>query len=327
MKTATGKKELDRVAAAVPGKQNGQKLHANLQDNRVQQSEQAALQAVADDSRRMKYLQTVQKTADLQNAAGCVVPVVQRRMGLEAEMRRVIKSPEDQFIDEGDTQLIDHQYFTLVTDHFQGTSNMEFVLKHFDQLTGNEAEAIAALTNRIQAMRAFAQQLYAHNNRRLGDIPGVGQGPEDVYRPNPVDYTDKFRNRIRFNSQDAVAAAPPEPDDNRLYVHYTVGFHPRHWLKMVRDIHAVTRADTDSSRPRTLAGHALDLVNTYNNPRLSLAEIQEARGHLALMYMEMSVWVDRTVDTGMKRAKLIRDRVRAEVEKIKQKIANIKGNP
>ena len=242
-------------------------------------------------------------------------------------MRRVIKNPANQFIDEGDTQLIDHQYFTLVTDHFQGASNMEFVMKHFDQLTGNEAEAIAALTNRIQAMHAFAQQLYAHNNRRLGDIPGVGHGPLDAYRPNPVDYTDKLRNPIRFNSQDAVVDASPEPDDNRLYVHYTVGFHPRHWLKMVRDIHAVTRPDTDSNRPATLAGHALDLLNNYNNPRLSPAEIQEARGHLALMYMEMSVWVDRTVDTGMKRAKFIRKKYREEVEKIKQEIADIKGNP
>lgn len=327
MKTSSGKKESDRIAAAVPGKQNGQKLHTHLQDNRAQQSAQAALQAVADGSRQMKYLQAMQKTADLQNAAGCAAPVLQRRMGLEAEMRRVIKNPANQFIDEGDTQLIDHQYFTLVTDHFQGTSNLEFVMKHFDQLAGNEADAIDALRNRIQAMHAFAQQLYAQNNRRLGDIPGVGHGPLDVYRPNPVDYTDNFRNRIRFNSQDAVSAAPPEPDDNRLYVHYTVGFHPRHWLKMVRDIHAVTRPDTASSRPGTLAGHALNLANSYTNPALSPVEIQEAKGHLALMYMEMSVWVDRTVDTGMKRAKFIRDRYREEVEKIQKEIADIKSNP
>ena len=95
-------------------------------------------------------------------------PVVQRAMGMELETRRTIVNPDGSRVEDGDTDVIDHPYFKLVTDHFKGSSNLEFVMKHFDQLTVSQDDALGELGRRLTAMHALWTQLYAAE-RRVGE--------------------------------------------------------------------------------------------------------------------------------------------------------------
>jgi len=252
-----------------------------------------------------------------------VTPVVQRRMGIEVETRRTIEKPGGGVIEKGDTEIINHEYFKLVTDHFQKTSNLEFVMKHFDQLAGTEEEAIAELTRRLRAMKDLYDVLYA-NEGKLGDmVPRLG--PTDAHQSANVRYREKRGARVNFDSADATIKAAPARarEDGLLYVHYTIGFHPRHWKKMITKIHGITRGDTKSNRPKTIAGHALEVANTYAGTGLTPDEREEARGHLALMYMQMNVWVDRTIDLDEKQAKRLYDKSFDKVRDLKTRIAEI----
>jgi hypothetical protein len=219
-------------------------------------------------------------------------------MGLEAETRRIIQNPNGKMIEKGDTDIIKHEYFTLVTDKFDKTSNLEFVMKHFDQLAGSEAEAIGELTKRIKAMEDLNTKLYANEGKLKDIVLELGTAPMvSIYTPQNVEYKDKRGTQIKFNSQDTlIKAAEANVEDNKLYVHYTVGFPPKHWKKMIQSIHKFTRDDTDKSRPKTIAMHALEMVDNYSGEGLTNDEREEAKGHLALIYMQMSVWIDRTAD-------------------------------
>ncbi|MCR6705218.1 MAG: hypothetical protein NVV66_11135 [Cellulomonas sp.] len=79
---------------------------------------------------------------------------IRRSMGLEAETKRQIQTPTGAKVAEGDTKVLSHPHFSLVSDKTSFVnardkriqySNLEFVMKHFDQLAGSEADAIAAL--------------------------------------------------------------------------------------------------------------------------------------------------------------------------------------
>ncbi len=225
--------------------------------------------------------------------------VAQRAMGMEVETRRAIQTPGGEKIKQGDTKILEHEYFTLVTDKFSGYSNLEFVMKHFDQLSGTQAEAIAELKKRIAAMRNLAGELYANEGKlSLLVTGGIGNTRSDIYKSEQVDYSVDGA-RTKFKSSDAKIANAPE-DDNKLYVHYTVGFEPKYLFEVVKDIQKATRDDTDSARPKTHAENAIaiapDIVATVDVSTLSDDEKEELRGHLALLYMQMIVFVERTVD-------------------------------
>jgi hypothetical protein len=219
--------------------------------------------------------------------------VVQRAMGMELEMRRTIVDPAGRFIEKGDSVVIDHPDFKLVTDKFQGTSNLEFVMKHFDQLNIGEAEALEELNRRVSEMRKFALALYAAE-RRVGDIPGVGTERDNPYKPAVLG-----KGGAAFSASDATIRAAEE-DDGNLYVHYTVGFQPKHWGHALRSAAAASRGPSGEQRAQTHAADGLEAATAamagLPTRRLDADEKRELAGHLALMYMQMMVFVDRTLD-------------------------------
>jgi hypothetical protein len=265
-------------------------------------------------------LTTVPGSAEPRTAA----LVVQRRMGLEAETRRVLNAPDGTTISEGDTKVIEHEYFTLVTDKFRKTSNLEFVMKHFDQLAGTEPEAVLALKTRIDAMQALHNQLYAQTCRLGNVVPELGPNPTDIYSPQQVSYKVSKRKSQNFDSSDATVNASPHGDDTKLYVHYTVGFRPAHWLKMVRGVHQHSRPDTTHSRASTIASAALDLAGASTLHGLTADELEQARGHIALMYMQLSVWSDRTASLQEASRKKQRNAAAREVARLESEIEKVK---
>ncbi|HEX7286310.1 MAG TPA: DUF4157 domain-containing protein [Candidatus Angelobacter sp.] len=257
--------------------------------------------------------------------------VVQRAMGMEVETRRKITSPAGEKI-KGDIRILEHPYFTLVTDSFKGYSNLEFVMKHFNQLAGSEGDAIAELQRRIAAMKSLAEQLYAGEGR-LGDVvANIGTGFGDIYTPARVEYNETPTKRIDFQSEESLIAGGPDRfEDGKLYVHYTVGFEPKHWFKMVKDIHARTRKDTSSSRAKTQAGHAITaaglVLDKIDTSSLNDTEREELRGHLALLYMQMAVFIERTMDLEWNRLKKIfkgtKEKLEQDIHKAERRIAAI----
>jgi hypothetical protein len=252
-------------------------------------------------------------------------PVIQRAMGMEIETRRAVTTPGGKKIEAGDSELLEHRYFRLVTDKFSGYSNLEFVMKHFNQLAGTEGEAILELRTRIAAMKSLWDSLYAAEGR-LGTIVGnIGTGLTDIYAPKQVTYEGEEED-VDFAATEARIKAPAA-DDRKLYVHYTVGFEPKHWFKMVQDIQAVTRADTEKSRPRTHVGQALGVVPkvlaAIDTSTLNATEREELRGHLALLYMQMSVFVERTLDLALKLLEKQKKKLEGKIKELNEQIAEI----
>lgn len=248
-------------------------------------------------------------------------PVLQRAMGMELETRRAVVGPDGNPISTGDTTLLEHPYFTLVTDHFGGYSNLELVMKHFNQLAGTESQAIEALTQRLVAMKALTDQLYA-STRKIGAIPGVGTGLTDLYAPKHVGPL------VGGYSATEASVAPAPVDDGKLYVHYTVGFEPKDWFAMVKAVRDATRDDTEKSRPKTHAGYAISAVpvvlDRINTTALTSGQREELRGHLALMYMQMSVFTEKTMNMQLPALKKQHARHKKKADEVRSEIARVK---
>ena len=223
-------------------------------------------------------------------------------MGFEAEIHRRITDGQNTQL-AGDTKLLQHPWFKLVSDKLTRNqvsfSNMEFVVAHFDQYTVGQGAATTALNNRIAAIRAMWNELYA-NVGPLGNVVQLQQGVHQIqFRVDPV----------YGATQNLLVAPSPDVDDNRLYVHYTVGFPPSDWQAMLAGILTRQRPDGTYSRAHThltdgiaeaaatVAAFNADIVMAVNNHGGNLAAVQrELRGHLALLYMHAAVFVDRTLN-------------------------------
>jgi hypothetical protein len=227
-------------------------------------------------------------------------------MGFEVEIHRRITDASSTRLN-GDTKLLRHPWFTLVSDKLTRNhvkfSNMEFVVAHFDQYTVPQLAAVPALTDRIAAIQAMRDQLYAADGP-LGNVVTTQQGAHQIQFYNDPTYGQ---------TQNLLVAQCPGDDDNRLYVHYTVGFPPSEWEAMLAGILTRSRADGADSRARTHLTNGIAVAATtvtalnaaigtaVNQHGGQLADVQrELRGHLALLYMHAAVFIDRTLDLKLK---------------------------
>ena len=210
-------------------------------------------------------------------------PAVQRRMGMELEVgRRITKADGSDLA--GDTNLVDHQYFTVVSDKrtdrsvdpAQPYSNLEFVMKVFDQLAGTDVEAQQALTTRLDAIRAFYDLIYADDNaHRLDALAGVGAAADDTYRPLPKNPQQPHGAtwadaRIAPTHGDPAALPDGDRDGRRgeLFCHFTVGYpvakmyQAMQWLGGADPVPAQGQGQAPPPRPRLYHGRqrALDAV-------------------------------------------------------------------
>ncbi|HEY0752540.1 MAG TPA: hypothetical protein VGD98_01060 [Ktedonobacteraceae bacterium] len=220
-------------------------------------------------------------------------------LGMEVEIRLAVTNPAGEAITEGDTVLLEHNYFTLVTDKFRGYSNLEFVMKHFDQFRD---AAAAALDRRLAAMQTLAVALYKGDKKTLGAIVGGLMDKKD-YTFQKVAYVEKGTNKKIVFASDEVIIKLMDKDDRKLYIHYTIGFETQYWLQVVRDVAQATRDDTDNSRPKTHAENAVkcaeSITQTLQTKALAVLDKRAMRGHLALLYMQMMVFVERTAELGL----------------------------
>jgi hypothetical protein len=256
-------------------------------------AQRALAKAIASGPRQSAQRRTLDALRRAGAARRPAAPaVIQRRMGMELEMKRKILGRDGLPVAAGDTKVVKHDDFKLVTDHFSGYSNLEFVMKHFDQHADTADNAVAELRRRLLSMHALYQHIY-HSNRRLDAIPGAGVNPHDTYRLGRIG-----AGPTAYSAGEASVAAAPV-DDLKLYVHYTVGFQPKHWKKMVQDVAGATRGDTDKARPKTHATNALGAIPgaeaAVGNPPLAGDAQLELQGHLALLYMQMMVFAERTL--------------------------------
>ncbi|WP_285663174.1 hypothetical protein [Actinorhabdospora filicis] len=214
-------------------------------------------------------------------------------MGFELEMhRRITDSNADNL--PGDTRLVEHPWFRLVSDKVtiggQQISNLEFVTEHFDQYTVSAVAAQNALDDRIRALRSTRDLLYGATGRL--DALLANHAPENM--------------AIQFvkNGGTAIAGPCPGVDDNRLLVHYSVGFPPSQWRQMLGGIHTVIRDDSARNRAKTHLTNALAAADTLVHANAATinnaAAGTELRGHIALLYMHAAVWVDRTLNLALR---------------------------
>lgn len=220
-------------------------------------------------------------------------------LGFEAEIFRKITNHND-IVLTGDTELLNHPWFRLVSDKFDAGngqySNMEYVVRHFDQLAGTDQNAADAIGDRVGALLLMDDELYAGQNTLVNLVtdPQPGGHPIHFYI-DPV-YGDTGNLRVRNC---------PGHDQRMLHIHYTVGFAPSQWRAMLEGIRAVTRADANDVRALTHLTNGLAVADTTVNVTLNgaiagtgghaAAVRTELRGHLALLYMHAMVWIDRTL--------------------------------
>lgn len=257
---------------------------------------------------------------------------IRRSMGLEAETKRQIQTPTGAKVAEGDTKVLSHPHFSLVSDKTSFVnardkriqySNLEFVMKHFDQLAGSEADAIAALRTRLTAMKTLRDRLYAGHGALGTVVPhvtahGVAAGPGDEYQAKASVHGDTSTFRV---------APSPDPagDDGKVYVHYTVGFRPRDWHTMLTKVTNVSRKDTASTRGVQLSTDAREvaarvLVTTPPAVAFAADVQQEVLGQLALTYMQMRVFIDRTVGLQREDAERVLAKTDKPVKSLRTKI-------
>ena len=200
---------------------------------------------------------------------------------MELEVGRRVTMADGSDLD-GDTNLIDHPYFTVVSDKRTDRSvvpalsysNLEFVMKVFDQLAGTDVEAEQALTTRLDAIRAFYDLIYADDNaHRLDALAGVGAGQDDTYRPlpkNPQQQQGATWGDARIAPTHGDPAVLPDGDRNarrgELFCHFTVGYpiakmyQAMQWLGDADPVPA--QGQGQAPRPRLYHGRqrALDAV-------------------------------------------------------------------
>jgi hypothetical protein len=179
---------------------------------------------------------------DHSRGKNAAAPRLQRKMGFEAEVRRPIFDATGAKF-PGDAPLLDHPFFTVVSDSQTGTtpgttdkvaySNIEIVLKPFDQLQGSRDDALAALQTRLAAVQAMLGLIYPaapHADAwTLGSVlttattaPPGGAAP----LPGLALPTDEHGNPIDTRLAEIAPKRVTHDDDGKLFVHYSIGIPP-----------------------------------------------------------------------------------------------------
>lgn len=247
-------------------------------------------------------------------------------MGMEAEIRRRV-TDDDETVLAGDTRLLSHPWFRLVSDKMSAAdgqySNMEFVLKRFDQKTPAQAGALASLNERLDAMESVWTQLYATTGTLRVVVPPT-QGAHTLMYYNVPAYGD---------TEDLlVAECPDDDDEGEMYVHYTVGFTPLEWHRMLTGISGVVVDDDEVSRAKTHLTNGLAVAATITDgltdeiraledqPHAASLVREELVGHLALLYMHTVVWVERTLEKQLEELEDADDRDEDKIEAVNQQL-------
>ncbi|MCR6705217.1 MAG: hypothetical protein NVV66_11130 [Cellulomonas sp.] len=172
-------------------------------------------------------------------------------------------------------------------------------------------------------MKTLRDRLYAGHGTLGTVVPhvtahGVAAGPGDEYQAKASVHGDTSTFRV---------APSPDPagDDGKVYVHYTVGFRPRDWHTMLTKVTNVSRKDTASTRGVQLSTDAREvaarvLVTTPPAVAFTADVQQEVLGQLALTYMQMRVFIDRTVGLQREDAERVLAKTDKPVKSLRTKI-------
>ncbi|GIG68787.1 hypothetical protein [Phytomonospora endophytica] len=220
-------------------------------------------------------------------------------LGFEAEILRKITDNNNTVL-TGDTKLVSHPWFRLVSDKVNAGngqySNMEYVVRHVDQLAGTDQNAADLVGERVAALMLMNDELYAAQNQLVNLLTDPQPGNQAIqFYIDPV-----YGNTGNLNVRNCPAAGV---DQGLLHIHYTVGFAPAQWRAMLNGIAPATRPDSANVRSRTHLTNGIAVADTIVNNTLNVAigatgaqaatVRTELRGHLALLYMHAMVWIDR----------------------------------
>ena len=215
---------------------------------------------------------------------------IQRAMGMEVETALpIFQTGGVPFA--GDTTLIDHKYYTLVTDYRKGGpdgkqlySNLEFVMKHFNQMTGTLDDAEKELLRRFGAMQEYWVRLHSTMDARrtlaevhpyMADEGLVSSAPSGTY----VDPT--YAHDV----------------GEKLYVHYTVGYAPEDVIGLVTSTLASAKSRPTEGKLRaaespTVATNVAKFLVDIKGVRFSAAERARLEGYVALVFMNVAAFHD-----------------------------------
>ena len=237
---------------------------------------------------------------------------VQRKMGMEMEVGRRVTTANGAAL-PSDTNLLDHPFFTVVSDKRTTStnvkySNLEFVMKAFDQLAGDQQAASTALTQRLDAIKAFYDEIYVNDNERpLSALQGVGPGPNDTYKPvakDPNDATAGTWDDARIAPRMGHPAALPDHDSGQnkgaLFCHFTVGYplnkmyQALTYLAGVEQPGGAAAASPRLYMARDRAQEAIAVADSAAQQNwaanLSHAEQDELKGAVALLYTQLAAF-------------------------------------
>ena len=226
------------------------------------------------------------------------VKVVQRAMGMEIEIPHPIFTASGE-IYKGDTLIADHPDFKIVSDYRLGVvdgketmySNIEFVMKHFDQLSGSDDEAITELDKRLNAMK----EIFVRVDKAEA---GTFESFHPHARADGLTFTPNAERSIVGRNAGRVIHGK-EPDN--LFVHYTIGLR-------LEDIHDFSTAALSTAKNRSPAtrSHAHKSLAVADNVATLLQkkaivsdiELQKLKGFISLVYMHIGAFYDDVQDGG-----------------------------
>lgn len=220
----------------------------------------------------------------LPQTAHSAAPVVQRAMGMEIELGRGVASTGGKKL-EGDAHIIEEGYFNLVTDSRGNISNMEFVMHHFDQHTGDEPAALAELNQRLDAMKALYDLIVGEptGTKKLSEVAGAYH-----YAGAAIPSKDGTENTAPVD----VKLLAPDVGAHELYVQYTVGVD-------LNKIHQATSDIKDDSynpglqKPKEHATDALRFATQLMAGTLNgIADANAVKGYLTLAYLQIAAFAD-----------------------------------
>ncbi|HWU88657.1 MAG TPA: DUF4157 domain-containing protein [Kofleriaceae bacterium] len=228
--------------------------------------------------------------------SGGASTTVQRRMGAEAEMKMpVTDASGNKMI--GDFKLVNHEYFTLVTDKRKGYSNLEIVMKPFDQLAGTDEEANADLDRRLNAMKALIDEIYsAQGPTPISNLSGYGTTLTNPHDPVHAAAEHGLAGGAKIDPTVAAYNKDGAREDNKIMVHYTIGF-PIAKMYDAMELVAQDGYDIGKAKPKTFALDArtvADQIATQLGTGLTGAQRDELKGAVALLHSQVAAFAAHT---------------------------------
>ena len=221
-------------------------------------------------------------------------PTVQRQMGAEAEIKMPVTDGRGADI-PGDFKLVEHAYFTMVSDHRQGYSNLEFVMKPFDQLHGTEPEALNELQVRLDAMKSLRDEIYAaHTLTPLTSLAGYGANLTNPH--TPLSPAHNLAASARIDPLLPAYHMPAAREDGKVLVHYTIGF-PLKYMYQAMGLVSTRGYDGATFRPRVHANgarSAADRVVAWCGGHLPAEDAEELKGAITLLYSQIAAFAEKT---------------------------------